>query len=60
MEKKRELNISFGKSGKGSISPRLNIPKKFLDVLEITQENRSIILELDEEKKVITITKKQD
>lgn len=60
MEKKRDLNISFGKSGKGSINPRLSIPKKFLDILEITPENRGVIMELDEEKKAIIITKKPE
>lgn len=59
MEKKRELKISFGKNGHGGINPKVSVPKKFLDVLELTQESRDVIMELDEENKKIIITKKQ-
>jgi len=58
MEKKRELKIIFAKGGSGSVSPKLNIPKRFLDVLEITTETRNVIVELDEDNKRIIITKK--
>lgn len=58
MEKKRELKISFNKGGSGSISPKITIPKKYLDILEITQDQREVIMELDEERKAIIITKK--
>lgn len=60
MEKKRELKISFGKNGRGGINPKVSVPKKFLDVLEIDQESRDVIMELDEEKKAIIITKKPE
>lgn len=58
MEKKRELKITFTTGGNGSINPKVSVPKKFLDVLEVTPENREVIMELDEEKKAIVITKK--
>lgn len=58
IEKRRELKVNFAKGGSGSVSPKLNIPKKFLDVLEVTTETRDVIVELDEENKRIIITKK--
>ena len=56
---RRDLKITFGKSGSGSISPRLSLPKKFLDALEISQESRDIIVELDKEKERLIIKKKK-
>lgn len=56
---KRELNISFYKSGAGSISTRLAIPMKWLKDMEISQDNRSVEAVYDEEKKVIFIQKKK-
>lgn len=60
MEKKiRELKITFGKSGNGNLNPRISVPKKFLDTLGVTQEQREVIMELDEEMKAIIIKKKE-
>lgn len=56
---KRILKVSFFKSGSGSISPKLNIPKSFLDKIEINQENREIEIELNEDTKEIIIRKKK-
>ncbi len=56
---KRDLKISFGKSGSGSISPKLSIPKTFLDKIGVTQEEREIELEVNEDTKEITIRKKK-
>lgn len=56
---RRDLKITFGKSGSGSISPRLSLPKKFLDALEISQESRDIVVELDKEKERLIIKKKK-
>ena len=58
---KRILKVSFGKSGAGSISPKLSIPKSFLDKIDITQEEREreIEIELNEENKEIIIRKKK-
>lgn len=56
--KKRDLKISFGKSGSGSISPKLSIPKTFLDKIGVTQEDRKIELEVNENTKEIIIRKK--
>ncbi len=56
---KRFLKVSYSKSGSGSISPKLSIPKSFLEKLEITQENREIEIELREDTKEIIIRKKK-
>ena len=56
---KRDLKISFGKSGSGSISPKLSIPKTFLDKIEVNQDEREIELELNEDTKEIIIRKKK-
>lgn len=52
---KRLLNISFGKSGSGSITPRLVLPKNWINIMGLTTENRQVVATFDEEKKQITI-----
>lgn len=56
---KRDMNISFTRSGSGSISPRIALPKTYLDKLQITQEERAVELILDEENQEIIIRKKK-
>ncbi|MGL5949838.1 MAG: AbrB/MazE/SpoVT family DNA-binding domain-containing protein [Cetobacterium sp.] len=56
---KRILKVSFFKSGSGSISPKLNIPKSFLDILDINQEEREVEVQVDEDTKEIIIRKKK-
>lgn len=55
---KRDLKVSFGKSGNG-IGAKLTLPIPFLRKLGITQEEREIELILDEEREVIEIRKKK-
>ncbi|WP_158410117.1 AbrB/MazE/SpoVT family DNA-binding domain-containing protein [Fusobacterium animalis] len=56
---KRILRVSFSKSGSGSISPKLSIPKSFLEKIEVTQENREIEIELNTDTNEIIIRKKK-
>lgn len=56
---KRILKISFAKGGSGSVSPRTTIPKSWLDVLKITQDEREIELVFDEKNEQIIIRKKK-
>lgn len=56
---KRDLNVSFYKSGAGSISAKLNLPKSFLDKLKVTQEERTVEVTLDEKNQEIIICKKK-
>lgn len=56
---KRVLKVSFFKSGSGSISPKLNIPKSFLDKIGVTQEDREIEITIDEKTSKIIIEKKR-
>ncbi len=54
---KRKLKLSFYKSGAGSISARLAIPKKWADELELTPDDRELEVTLDKENKKIIIEK---
>lgn len=56
---KRELNISFYKSGNGGISSRLAIPIKWIKDMELNQNDKTVEVYYDEETKVITIQKKK-
>lgn len=56
--KKRELNIAFYKSGSGSISTRITLPKKWIDEMGINPEERKVEVEYNEDTKEITIKKK--
>lgn len=53
---KRTLRIIFTKSGSGSISPKINLPIKWIRELGIDEENREVVLELKDNK--ITLSKK--
>lgn len=56
---KRILKVSFFKSGSGSISPKLSIPKSFLDKINVNKEEREIELEVNEDTQEIIIRKKK-
>ncbi len=47
----------YGNANKDSRRGKLNIPKKVLDEIGITEENNKVILKYDEKKKEITIKK---
>lgn len=51
----RTLNIMFQKSGSGSISSRLALPKEWINSMKIDPENRQVIAIFDENKKEIII-----
>ena len=54
----RKLNIIFNKAGSGSVTTRLTIPKKWIDEMKISTENRDILAIYDGER--IMITKESD
>lgn len=56
---KRDLNISFYKAGNGGISTKMNLPKKWIEKMGISQEERGVEVIFDEDKKTITIMKKE-
>lgn len=39
---KRELNITFNKSGSGSLTPRISLPMSWIKEMGIDQENRKV------------------
>lgn len=56
---KRDLNISFYKAGNGGISTKMNLPKKWIEKMGITPEDRGVEVIFDEEEQTITIIKKK-
>lgn len=48
-----EKNIVFVKGGNGGITPKVTIPKKFLDVLGIDKDNKEVTISLTTDKKII-------
>ena len=55
---KRDVNISFYKAGNGGNSNRITLPKKWVEKIGITPENRAVEIVLDEENNSIVIKKK--
>lgn len=55
---KRDLNISFSKSGAGNLSPKITLPKKWTDKMGISQENRQVEVFFNEDTNEIIIKKK--
>ena len=54
----RILNISFGKSGKGSVSCKLSVPTKWVKEMRITEDDREV--EVIFRNNIITIKKRED
>lgn len=50
---KRELNISFNKSGSGSYTPRISLPAKWIKEMGIDTENRKVIASFKDGKIII-------
>ena len=55
---KRDLNISFYKAGNNGISTKMNLPKKWVEKLGVTPDDRAVEVVFDEELKAIVIKKK--
>lgn len=62
MEKNiRELKIVFASDGKGRFTPKISIPKIWLDEMGINPNNREVKVEFSKDEKKIIIKKiKQD
>lgn len=56
MEKK-ELNISFYKAGSG-VSARINLPKKWINDMNLNPEDKNVEVSYNEKTKTISIKKK--
>jgi hypothetical protein len=55
---KRDVNISFYRAGNGGTSNRITLPKKWVEKIGITPDNRAVEIILDEENDSIIIKKK--
>lgn len=49
----REVNIMFCRSGSGSVSARIPLPKKWVDKMGITPEERLSVVAFDGDKIII-------
>ena len=49
----RNLNIVFARSGSGSYYTKINLPKKWIDEMNLSIENRSVKVSFDGEKIII-------
>lgn len=61
--KTKKKNVSFNKSGTGGITPKITLPKKWLDKMGITEDEREVEMEYKESEKKgkrIIITKSED
>lgn len=47
---KRQINMMFQKGGSGSVTTRLAVPKSWVDKMEVTQDEREVIVEFDGER----------
>lgn len=55
MLEQRKINMMFQKGGSGSVTTRLAVPKSWVDKMEVTQDEREVIVEFDGER--ITVRK---
>ena len=55
----RTLNVMFQKSGSGSVSTRISLPKEWLNDMGLTAENRQVKAVFDEEQNTIYILAEQ-
>lgn len=57
MAETREMKVMFNKSGgtasKGSYSPKISLPKSWLDEMEITLEERDVKVTFEDKKIII-------
>ncbi len=53
MEEKRELNISFNKSGSGSYTPRISLPATWIKEMGIDTDNRKVSVTFKDGKIII-------
>lgn len=49
----RDLKVIFGKAGSGSTTTRLTLPKKWMNEMNITENERDVEVEFDGEKIII-------
>lgn len=50
---KEEKKVNFNKSGSGSTSAKIVLPKKFVEALNITKEKPNITISLTTDRKII-------
>ena len=58
-KKMKEAKVMFSKSGSGGLYARVSISCKWLNLLEINQEEKEIVVSIDEKENKIIIEKKK-
>ena len=58
MNERRDLKVTFNKSGAGSQTNRLTIPTSWIREMNITENDRDVEVEFNKITKTITIKKK--
>lgn len=58
LKEKRNLKVSFTKSGAGSTTNRITLPTTWIREMGITEDEKEVEVELDKVTKVISIKKK--
>lgn len=56
----RKLKIMFANDGKGRYTHKLSIPKTWLEKMEVSIDEREVLVTFDEENKTIFIKKALD
>ena len=54
---KRKLKVIFGKDGRGATNTKITLPIAYLKIMGVTQEDREVSLEFNEDLKQIIIKK---
>lgn len=57
---KRNLNVSFNKSGSGSITPRISLPATWIKEMGIDMENREVEVNFENGKIIIVKSETQE
>ena len=55
----RKMRVIFGQDGRGGVNSKVSIPITWLRKMEITPEERNVILQFDEENEQIIIKKQK-
>ncbi len=57
MKKEEIRRISFNKSGTNGVTPKMTLPRKWLEKMQINETEREVIIRYNDKEKQIVITK---
>lgn len=56
---KRNLKVIFGKDGRGATNTKITLPVTWLKQMNITKDERDVVVEYNEKEQTITIKKEK-